>query len=166
MATRIDLPNDNDVTPLTRQQLHNAMKHYAAERVLYRPANKNLRLRLFLPYQRGGNRNLLKRVLGCIPQWGPDKMWLVSRSHFEPAKRLLKPGDIVILESLNKGQCDLRCQRATGTECECACFGRHHGGLKFLFATQTLVSETTVIVSESVQRHIFIVTDTGLQLTA
>lgn len=154
-------PVNGDVKPLTRDELHAIRNEYGAERILYRPANRRLRAKLYLPYVPGGSRKVLARELGCLPEW-TDKLWQIARNHFrKAATRLLKPGDVVVLESVSYSKCDRRCWEAIGDECQCSCFGRFHGGLDYVAAEMKEVGSTTLVTQDSVQRIVFVVAPAG-----
>lgn len=113
------------------------------------------------------NRQWLKDTLGARirPEWVPgpngwDGHWAVARTHFRDvvdalamrAGRVQVDGDFNVHE-----QCDIRCQRATGDDCTCSCFGANHGieSGGGAYGPWVEVGDTTLI-SSGVQRLSFV----------
>lgn len=112
------------------------------------------------------NRQWLKDALGARirPVWvrGPnswDGHWAVARAHFRDVVSALaiRAGQVDVDVDFNVlEQCDIRCQRSSGDDCTCSCFGANHGieSGGGAYGPWVEVGETTLI-SSGTQRLTF-----------
>lgn len=124
---------------------------------IYRPLQPD-RLRLRIPYEGGSNRRWIHATLGARIQPIYDKptgRWLIARPHFTTLVDHLLDRfgqvDATVEFSMTR-RCDVRCQEATGDDCDCSCLGEHHGG-GLWGGGWIQVGETTLIRPEVQVRH-------------
>lgn len=123
------------------------------------------RLAVRMPY-RPGNRAWLKETLGARirPDWDKRRgCWWVARAHFTTVVEALAQrfGRIdVYIDFRGLERCDTRCKRARGRECDCRCFGKHHG--RGITEGWKLVTDTVEVQPTGVhRRHIVVVREGG-----
>lgn len=117
------------------------------------------RLWVRMPYGDGTNRAWLKEELGSRirPQWNSTAgRWEVARPHLSTLVNGMvgRFGEVdVFLEYSHHQQCDVRCQRARGDDCQCSCLGVHHGGGAFL-RQWTQIGDTLVTSERTVVHYV------------
>ena len=108
------------------------------------------RLEVWIPWQPGGNRTLIKSACGSLTRPerdGQRKRWLIARTHFMALIEALKAryGQVrVITAHCDTEKCDTRCQEARGDDCVCSCGGRFHGGTDGYTRRWILVGTTSL----------------------
>nr|WP_176705799.1 hypothetical protein [Arthrobacter sp.] len=102
------------------------------------------------------NKTMFKNAAGrgIRPTWeaaGKDQpywkgYWTISRQHLTDVAEAIAIRDGQVLIEMHYSQtekCDMRCRRAEGDECTCACEGKYHGNKQH--ASWLEVGETTLI---------------------
>jgi len=105
------------------------------------------------------NKSMFKDAAGAAirPTWvdaaegqpGWAGYWTIARDHLtEVAESIaIRDGSVEIeMHYSPTEKCDLRCRRAEGDDCTCACEGKHHG--KAQHASWLEVGETTLVRGE------------------
>lgn len=108
------------------------------------------------------NKSMFKDAAGSAirPTWvdaeegqpGWAGYWTIAREHLtEVAESIAIRDGIVEIEMHYSPteKCDVRCRRATGDDCTCACEGKHHG--KAQHASWLEVGETTLVRGEGLK---------------
>jgi hypothetical protein len=121
------------VAPRTIDDLHRLIrsaKEGRGEPVVVRMMDER-RLRLYIGYNSGENRRLLKEICGrrTRPEW-TGTCWLVARVHLDRLIDVLSDeySELWLVREHNPAEkCAPACRRAVGHHCGCACEGRNHG---------------------------------------
>lgn len=105
------------------------------------------------------NKSMFKDAAGAAirPTWveaaegqpGWAGYWVIARQHLtEVAESIaIRDGSVEIeMHYSPTEKCDLRCRKAEGDDCTCACEGKHHG--KAQHASWLEVGETTLVRGE------------------
>jgi hypothetical protein len=105
------------------------------------------------------NKSMFKNAAGAAirPTWvdaaegqpGWAGYWVIARQHLtEVAESIaIRDGSVEIeMHYSPTEKCDLRCRKAEGDDCICACEGKHHG--KAQHASWLEVGETTLVRGE------------------
>lgn len=105
------------------------------------------------------NKTMFKNAAGAAirPTWidaaedqpGWAGYWVIARQHLtEVAESIaIRDGSVEIeMHYSPTEKCDLRCRKAEGDDCTCACEGKHHG--KAQHASWLEVGETTLVRGE------------------